>query len=332
MTAAIEKVHEVEVLPPGAIVPQRVTFALHPEMSRMGDFAGRLTFAEQIHASGLAPFTLDTPAKIFVALQLGAELGLAPMYAIQNVSVVKGKPGLMYDAMLAVARSTGILEEYREELTDTLARIWFKRRGRPGFWSEFTFAEAEVAGLTKPSKSGELSMYTKYPKRMLRARAGSFGVKREFGDVLAGMYTPEELQEGGSREEANTSAPVVPPANAALAAPPKAIEAPKPPAEWRLTEAEYLSVKREIGRLKIAREDVNTIVTAATGGRDVPRVGGVPQFFRSEFEAIKGAVREWPTAPVLSEQLQGIQDAFVGAENPNAEPAPEAATAISKEA
>lgn len=169
---------------------ERVTIPLHPEMERIADFNARMEFAVVIFKSGVAPKGLDSPEKVFAALCLGAELGLAPMYALRNTAVIHNVASLMYTAMHGVVMGTGLLEEYSEEVTDTEARIWIKRAGRPGITSTFTMAEATTAGLPAQNPN-----YKKYPKRMLRARAGSYGLKQEFPDILAGVYSSEEAED-----------------------------------------------------------------------------------------------------------------------------------------
>ena len=45
-------------------------------------------FASAVHKSVLAPKGLDTPEKILIALQLGAEAGLRPMASLRNIVVI----------------------------------------------------------------------------------------------------------------------------------------------------------------------------------------------------------------------------------------------------
>ena len=67
----------------------------------------KLRMAEELAKSNLMPVGFKTPAQILVALQMGHELGIPPMRAIQNISVVNGRPTLSADMMLAVAIRTG---------------------------------------------------------------------------------------------------------------------------------------------------------------------------------------------------------------------------------
>ena len=71
------------------------------------------SFANVLVRSNMAPKGMSTEGAA-VALQLGAELGLPPMAAIQNIAVINGRPSLWGDAQLAVCRATGELEVFAE--------------------------------------------------------------------------------------------------------------------------------------------------------------------------------------------------------------------------
>jgi hypothetical protein len=266
----------------------RITMERHPEMPP--DLNERWKLAQTFYESRLCPKNYENVQQIFLALQLGAELGLAPFYAMSNIAVVNGRAGLMYNAKLAVARSTGQLEEYSEELAETEARIWIKRKDRPGFWSAFTMDEATRAGLTA-DRGGHTSLYKKYPKRMLRARAGSWALDREFGDVLAGLMSTEELEAEPFDEKA--------PANEKIAAAPAATAAPG----WQMTEERSRELKRIIGAKKIPVEDALRIEHEATGGRALETAPPGYRLYReAEFGALKAMLQGWkPTAAPAAE-------------------------------
>jgi hypothetical protein len=47
-------------------------------------------FANAVAISGFAPRGMERPEAILVAIQLGAELGLTPMAALQNIALING--------------------------------------------------------------------------------------------------------------------------------------------------------------------------------------------------------------------------------------------------
>jgi hypothetical protein len=158
-----------------------------------------LRMAKVIVASGMAPksyFTnanVDPVAAVFTAMQLGAEIGLTPMAAVQNIAVINGKPGLYGPAMLAVVEASGLLKSIDEGVEgEGDARHGYcvvERVGRKPKRVEFFVTDAKRAKLI--SKPGP---WSEYPDRMLMARARSFALRDVFPDVLLGLaHSAEEL-------------------------------------------------------------------------------------------------------------------------------------------
>lgn len=169
------------------------------------------TFEEKIKMSGilarsgLLPQGLNTPEKVCVALQWGHELGLSPMVAVNNVAVINGKPTLSADIMSAVVKRS---PEYGGikwiELSDRKAECEITRILPNGeketMHSCFTMEDAKNAGLAGRD------VWRKYPKRMLKHRCLSYGLKDLFPDLLAGLYTPEEME--SAEPNVNVSEPI----------------------------------------------------------------------------------------------------------------------------
>lgn len=159
-------------------------------------------FSTVVSTSGLAPKGIQTPEAVFVAVQMGLELGLTPMAALQNIAVINGRPSVWGDAQLAIVRGTGqleILEEWFEQdgkrlprnpstYTDATAAVCrVKRRDDEPMEIGFSVADAKTAGLW-----GKEGPWRQYPFRMLRFRARSFALRDKFGDALKGILTAEE--------------------------------------------------------------------------------------------------------------------------------------------
>jgi len=153
-------------------------------------------FANAICASGFAPRGMEKPESVLIALQWGAELGLTPMAGLQNIAVVNGRPALFGDAALALVRSSGLLEDYREEEIGEAGKDSFgfkisvKRKGNTEQSESFTVADAKAAKLW-----GKTGPWTDYPRRMLKFRARGFVLRDTFGDVLKGLRTAEEMRD-----------------------------------------------------------------------------------------------------------------------------------------
>lgn len=155
-------------------------------------FDEALRFAELAANSTLVPASYKgKPADVLLAVQLGAELGLSPMQAIQNVSVINGRPSLWGDAMLAVVRASPTCEDVVERIEgegDAMAAVCIaKRRGASPVEARFSVADAKRAGLW--NKQGP---WQQYPRRMLQMRARSFALRDAFPDLLRGLVAAEE--------------------------------------------------------------------------------------------------------------------------------------------
>jgi hypothetical protein len=162
-------------------------------------------FSRAVSSSGLAPKGIQTPEAICTAIQMGLELGLPPMAALQNIAVINGRPSLWGDAQMAVVRATGELEEFEEWFEDkglrlqrnpstfnddTTAVCKVKRKGMSAETTAFSVADAKRANLW--NKDGP---WKQYPQRMLKFRARSFALRDQFGDALRGMLSVEEVRD-----------------------------------------------------------------------------------------------------------------------------------------
>lgn len=152
-------------------------------------------FAKMVHDSGLAPKGFSSPQSVAVAVQMGLEVGLSPMQALQSIAVINGRPGLLGDAALALVRASGLLLSIEERIEgegegdQRRAVCASHRRGSPKpRTTTFSVADAKRAKLW-----GKAGPWTDYPDRMLTFRARGFNLRDEFGDVLKGIKTVEEL-------------------------------------------------------------------------------------------------------------------------------------------
>ena len=130
----------------------------------------------------------------FVAMQMGAEVGLAPMQAIQNIAVINGRPSLWGDAQLGLVRQSGLMEYIREEYEgkgDNLTAVCEVKRKDEVVPSRevFSVSDAKTAGLW-----GKAGPWSNYPRRMLKYRARGYALRDAFPDVLKGLnYSREEV-------------------------------------------------------------------------------------------------------------------------------------------
>lgn len=145
--------------------------------------------------SGLMPKGLQTPEAVCVAVQMGLEVGLTPMQAVQNIAVINGRPAVWGDSGIALVEASGLLEDFKETITvegDVItATCWAKRKNRPTpVERTFTTIDAKQAGL-----HGKEGPWRQYPKRMTQMRARWWVLRDLFADVLKGLKAAEEVQD-----------------------------------------------------------------------------------------------------------------------------------------
>jgi len=158
---------------------------------RPTNFNEALQFAELIAKSDFVPRDYkEKPGNVLVAIQMGSELGLAPMQALQNIAVINGRPTVWGDAMLALVTAHKDCVDIQEINDDEKASCTIKRRGRSPITRTFTIAEAKHAGLA--DKQGP---WKQYPKRMLQMRARAFALRDAFPDALKGLNMTEEVMD-----------------------------------------------------------------------------------------------------------------------------------------
>lgn len=150
-----------------------------------------MRFADVMAKSSIVPKDYQgNPGNILVAVQWGAEIGLPPLQAMQNIAVVNGRPSIWGDAMIALVKGSGLLASLDEEIDDKQATCTVQRRGEQPVSRTFTMEDAKRAGL-----AGKQGPWSQYPKRMLQMRARSWALRDVFPDVLKGVYIAEEARD-----------------------------------------------------------------------------------------------------------------------------------------
>jgi hypothetical protein len=158
---------------------------------RLTNFNELVQFAQMAAKSRLVPQEYrGQPESVMLAVQLGSELGLSPMQAIQNIAVIGSRPTVWGDAMLALVLAHPDCEDVVESDDNGTAVCTVKRRGRAPIVRRFSVTDAKLAQLW--GKSGP---WTTYPQRMLQMRARGFALRDAFPDVLKGLITAEEARD-----------------------------------------------------------------------------------------------------------------------------------------
>lgn len=157
----------------------------------IGSLKDAMEYAKLISESDLAPKDYRGKAgNVLIAMQFGSEIGLLPLQAIQNISVINGRPAIWGDAMIALVQNHPLCEYIKEYIKDNVAYCTVKRRGEDEYTFTFSKEDAKTAGLL--NKPG---VWTQYPNRMLQMRARGFALRDKFADVLKGIAMREEVED-----------------------------------------------------------------------------------------------------------------------------------------
>jgi len=182
------------------VAQPRQQFDLSPQT-----FEQALTFCDYLANSDLVPKDFkNKPENCLIAIQWGAELGLKPLQALQNLAIINGRPALWGDAVIALVRSSPLCESITESDDGKTATCKVKRRGEDEEVRTFSMDDAKAAGL-----AGKQGPWTQYPKRMRQMRARAFALRDVFPDVLRGMPIAEEIMDIPASEPHRTTATVV---------------------------------------------------------------------------------------------------------------------------
>ena len=128
------------------------------------------------------------PDDATAAILYGAELGLKPTQALQQVFVVHGQPAIYARTMVGLLKSKGYVFETVESTDESVTVRGTSPRGEVE-QSTWTIARAQKAGYTKNGK------YQSDPQAMLYAKAASEVSRKLAPDVLLGIrYTAEDLE------------------------------------------------------------------------------------------------------------------------------------------
>ena len=169
-----------------ALTTKTTTFDLSPQT-----FDQALTFSQYLADSDMVPKDYKgKPGNCLIAMQWGAEVGLKPLQALQNLAVINGRPALWGDSVIAIVRGSPLCEYVIETDDGQTATCKVKRRGEPEQIRTFSVDDARAAGL-----AGKQGPWTQFPKRMRQMRARAFALRDVFPDVLRGLPVAEEIMD-----------------------------------------------------------------------------------------------------------------------------------------
>ena len=157
-----------------------------------------MQLATKLSSSALVPKSFQgKPQDLFIAWEMGYQVGLSPAQAMQCIAVINGKPAMWGDEMLALCMVHPDFDDISEVPTfsnDGGTIIGYvctvKRKGRTPTINPFTLDMAKKAGLL-----GKQGPWTTATERMLKLRARGYSLRDAFPDALKGIKSREEIED-----------------------------------------------------------------------------------------------------------------------------------------
>jgi hypothetical protein len=162
----------------------------NPEFAKF-EIAKRI--AQSLAQSNLVPDAYrGRPNDVFVAINMGSELGMEPFQAIQSIAVIEGKPCLYGDGLIGVVRASPKCLWIEESISEDglTATCRTQRDGDPNpVTATYSMTDAMQAGIDSKKN------WKKHPKRMLQMRARAYCLRDAYPDLLKGLGVVEERQD-----------------------------------------------------------------------------------------------------------------------------------------
>ena len=131
----------------------------------------------------------ETPEQAMTLMLIAQAEGRHPGIIVRDYHIIKGKPALKADAMLARFQEAGGVVSWHE-LSDARACATFSHPKGGEVTIDWDLERAKKAGLLDSNPN-----WKKYPRSQLRARVISESIRAVYPGVVCGTYTPEEMDD-----------------------------------------------------------------------------------------------------------------------------------------
>lgn len=179
-------------------------YALEPRSQK-----GAWWLAEQAVNSRCFGLKYGAPSTAYMAILEGRALGMGAVASLKNAYVVKGNIGWSARCLrgLCIRHPTCAYFRISETTAMAATAVW-KRHGQPEESLRITLEEARRRGFIIPpgtnrfGKETDGNKWETDPKPMLVACVEREGARLGWPEIVAGLVTPEELEQGGGTEYA----------------------------------------------------------------------------------------------------------------------------------
>jgi hypothetical protein len=226
----------------GQIVDPAETKAIAPvaktQTALLPDARNLWMLAQGFFNSGLFPNTKNAYGAMAI-IELGREIGVPPMIALNTINIIEGKPAMAGQLMLALIERHGIKVEIVQK-DKKACRLTLTHQGKAPFTETVTIEDAaQIKDKSGKALTDKIN-WLNYPEEMLFWRCLAKGARAYCPDVILGLYGQEELDGAASGPTAEPKPAVKPkpqpkpkaqaPEDRKVAPPPVMNTTPKPEA------------------------------------------------------------------------------------------------------
>lgn len=182
--------------------PQEWTLALEPHGGNDAWKLSKMLFDSRLYQR------FSNAQAIFAIILRGRSIGLDATTSLDLFHLIEGRPTMHASLMVGLVLKSGKADYFDITETSNERATWVTKRRGSKHEVKVTFSvdDALLAGLLERagntlrgvSKSGKPSNWDKYRRTMLRWRAATELARAVYPDVVAGLYTPDELTDGQS--------------------------------------------------------------------------------------------------------------------------------------
>lgn len=151
-----------------------------------------MQYAKLIADSEMVPREFRGKAgNVLVAIQMGDEVGLKPLQALQSIAVINGRPSIWGDAVPGLCQTSPQYEWHREFFDEEkqAAVCIVKRKGSPEHRYEFSMKDVVAGGYDKKPGPWQTER-----RRMMQMRARR-AFRDQFPDALKGLSIAEDVMD-----------------------------------------------------------------------------------------------------------------------------------------
>lgn len=157
-----------------------------------------LRVADMLSKTSIIPEKFQgKPQDCFVAVEMASRMDVSPMFVMQNLSVIKGKPSWLGQACIAIINTCPKFKDVRKvrfgkEGTDERGCYYVATNAKSGELIEgpkVTIAMAKAEGWTSNPK------WRSMPDLMLEYRSAAFFARTNCPEKLMGLQTVDEIED-----------------------------------------------------------------------------------------------------------------------------------------